>query len=259
MKPAFFDKRTKVRFRWRDIRTKVRFVSRRGPIDPPDGPSPAPAAPPRRVRLQVLGQAPPPTRERKDAAQNREKILAATRALMAERPIHQICMDEVARLAGVGKGTLYRRFADRAALCRALLHDDAIVLQDRVLDGFGHPLAPPWIPHAARLLDALFDFAVDNATLLSEVQTFEAKSGPQRYEHPAHAWQRDTLAMYLGRAITAQEIAPLDPTLSADLILAPLEPDLIRYHLERGVPRLRLKAEYGRHWRHGVLGLRNLD
>ena len=168
-------------------------------------------------------------------------------------------MDEVARRAGVGKGTLYRRFEDRAALCRALLHDDAIVLQDAVLDGFGLPLTPPWIPHAARLLDALFDFAVEHAPLLSEVQAYEVKGGPQRYEHPAHAWQRDTLAMYLGRAVAAQEVAPLDPTVSADLILAPLDPDLLRYHLDRGVPRLRLRAEFGRQWRHGVLGLRKLD
>jgi AcrR family transcriptional regulator len=215
--------------------------------------------PARRIRLQVVGQAPPAPRERKDAAQNREKILAAARALLAERPIHDICMDEVARRAGVGKGTVYRRFEDRAALVRALLHDDAIALQDAVLAGFGRPIDAPWLPHAARLLDALFDFVADHAAILSEVQTFEAKAGPARYAHPAYVWQHDTLAMYLGRAIMAHEIAPVDPNLTADLILSALEPDLIQHHLGRGVPRAKLKAEYGRHWRHGVLGLGKLD
>ncbi|MET8767142.1 TetR/AcrR family transcriptional regulator [Streptomyces sp. NPDC004658] len=58
--------------------------------------------------------------ERADAARNRARLLEAAAALMAERGEH-LTMHEVARAAGVGKGTLFRRFGDRAGLLLAVL------------------------------------------------------------------------------------------------------------------------------------------
>lgn len=160
-------------------------------------------------------------------------------------------MDELAKAAGVGKGTLYRRFADRASLCHALLNEQAIALQDEALAGFGVPFGPPWLDHAAKFLDALFDFTVDNASLLSEARSFE-RGGPDRFDHPAHRWQRDTLAGFLERAMQNREIAEVRPQIAAEMILAPLDPDLVTYHLQRDLPREELRAEFRRHWRSGL-------
>ena len=52
---------------------------------------------------------------RADAERNRERIIGAARALFAERGI-EVTMEEVARRAGVGVATLYRRFPTRADL-----------------------------------------------------------------------------------------------------------------------------------------------
>jgi AcrR family transcriptional regulator len=52
---------------------------------------------------------------RADAERNRERIVGAARALFAERGI-EVTMEEVARRAGVGVATLYRRFPTRADL-----------------------------------------------------------------------------------------------------------------------------------------------
>jgi AcrR family transcriptional regulator len=52
---------------------------------------------------------------RADAERNRERIIEAARALFAERGI-EVTMEEVARRAGVGVATLYRRFPTRADL-----------------------------------------------------------------------------------------------------------------------------------------------
>ncbi len=59
--------------------------------------------------------------ERADAARNRRKILAAAAEVMADKGVAGLSLDEVARVAGVGVGTVYRRFADRSGLVRALL------------------------------------------------------------------------------------------------------------------------------------------
>ncbi|MGI5472586.1 TetR/AcrR family transcriptional regulator [Streptomyces sp. CA-132043] len=59
---------------------------------------------------------------RADARLNREQIIAAARDLLAERG-PDVPAEEVARRAGVGTGTLYRRFPDRQALMRAVAFD----------------------------------------------------------------------------------------------------------------------------------------
>jgi AcrR family transcriptional regulator len=62
------------------------------------------------------------THLRRDAAANRERILEAARPLFADHGL-EASMDEVARAAGVGPATLYRRFPTKEALLDAILAD----------------------------------------------------------------------------------------------------------------------------------------
>jgi AcrR family transcriptional regulator len=59
---------------------------------------------------------------RADARRNRDQILVAAREIFAERGA-EVPMEEIARRASVGVGTLYRRFVDREALIRAVFRD----------------------------------------------------------------------------------------------------------------------------------------
>ncbi|MGW8377127.1 helix-turn-helix domain-containing protein [Streptomyces sp. ODS28] len=59
---------------------------------------------------------------RRDAQRNRELILAAAREVYAEQGV-EAPLDVIARRAGVGNATVYRRFPDRAALIEAVFHD----------------------------------------------------------------------------------------------------------------------------------------
>ncbi|MBG7699232.1 helix-turn-helix transcriptional regulator [Streptomyces sp. MC1] len=61
--------------------------------------------------------------ERSDAVRNRALLLEAAAWLVAERGAEHLTMHEVAQAAGVGKGTLFRRFGDRNGLLLALLDD----------------------------------------------------------------------------------------------------------------------------------------
>ena len=59
---------------------------------------------------------------RADARRNRDQILAAAREVFtAQGP--EVPMEEIARAAGVGVGTLYRRFPDRESLIRAVAQE----------------------------------------------------------------------------------------------------------------------------------------
>lgn len=59
---------------------------------------------------------------RADAQANRDRILAAARDAFVERGA-SVPLDDIARRAGIGIGTLYRRFPDRPALMRAVVLD----------------------------------------------------------------------------------------------------------------------------------------
>jgi AcrR family transcriptional regulator len=84
--------------------------------------------------------------ERADAASNRRRILAAASELFAERGPACVSMQDVAQAAGVGMGTMYRRFGDRAGLTFALLGERHRVFQEELLRG-----APPLGPGAPPL------------------------------------------------------------------------------------------------------------
>src|SRR5580692_10594245 len=65
---------------------------------------------------------------RRDAERNRQRILAAAAEVFTERGL-DVTLDEVARVAGVGIGTVYRRFPDKESLVSELFRDrvDALV------------------------------------------------------------------------------------------------------------------------------------
>src|SRR3954453_14018866 len=59
--------------------------------------------------------APAEPRERKDVVRNRQRILDAAKALFAERGL-SVTLHDIARHAGVGVGTIYRHYPDKAVL-----------------------------------------------------------------------------------------------------------------------------------------------
>jgi AcrR family transcriptional regulator len=104
-----------------------------------------------------------PTRpERADAARNRRVLLAAAREMLAEEGADKLTMDALAERAGVGKGTVFRRFRSRAGIFHALLDDDERVFQQQVLSG-----SPPLGPGAGPL-DRLIAFGYARVAFLIE-------------------------------------------------------------------------------------------
>jgi AcrR family transcriptional regulator len=95
------------------------------------------------IPLPLLGDEPP---ERADAARNREALLAAADELIAQCGVAGVTMDAVAARAGVGKGTVFRRFDSRAGLMAAILDRSETQFQAAIISG-----PPPLGPGAAPL------------------------------------------------------------------------------------------------------------
>ena len=86
-----------------------------------------------------------PRGERADAARNRQRLLATARAMLAQQGADKLTMDGLAERAGLGKGTVFRRFGTRAGIFQALLDDAERAFQERVLSG-PPPLGPGALP-----------------------------------------------------------------------------------------------------------------
>ncbi|MGH2713612.1 MAG: TetR/AcrR family transcriptional regulator [Thermoleophilaceae bacterium] len=109
------------------------------------------------LALPVLGT---PGRLRSDAARNAERILAAAERLFRSRGVENVSMDDIAAEAGVGKGTLFRRFGDRASLARAVISERERRFQEELIRGEpplgpGAPARERLIAFGAALLDLL--------------------------------------------------------------------------------------------------------
>ena len=68
---------------------------------------------------------------RADAQRNYQRLLSAATAVFAERSADDASLEEVARRAGVGIGTLYRHFPNRQALLEAVYREQVDVLRDK--------------------------------------------------------------------------------------------------------------------------------
>ena len=113
-------------------------------------------------------------RLRKDAELNRRRILAAAREVFRDRGV-AATLNDVAHHAGLGVGTVYRRFADKEELIDALF-DDMVERVDRALhEALTEPDA--WIGLTTALEKVCEDQAFDRG--LREVMLGTGR-GPQR-------------------------------------------------------------------------------
>lgn len=93
---------------------------------------------------------------RRDAALNREKILRAAREVFGQHGL-KVTLDDVARHAGVGVGTVYRRFPDKETLVRALFEQDLGIRQASAERALAHP--DPWEGFVDFLMEMSADLA----------------------------------------------------------------------------------------------------
>ena len=100
--------------------------------------------------LPVLPMSNPGAPERGDAARNRALLLQAARRLIDQHGAEAVTTDDIAAAAGVGKGTLFRRFGSRAGLMIVLLDEDEKIQQEAFL--FGPPPLGPGAPPLQRLI-----------------------------------------------------------------------------------------------------------
>jgi AcrR family transcriptional regulator len=189
-----------------------------------------------RIQILELNEIQPTARhERADAAANRALILQTAERLFVEKGVANVCMAEIAAAAGVGKGTLYRRFASKGELCLSLMDRQMGEFQNEALIHFREHAAQgvAYLEQLARFLEALVAFTEFHSPLLIEVQRDGIVQGDVRLNLP-HFWQYTTVRALLRSAARNGEVKPnLDLDYIGEALLAPLHVDT--FGLQRNV------------------------
>jgi AcrR family transcriptional regulator len=183
--------------------------------------------------MELLPIVDAPAPERSDAARNRERLLRAAQELIDHCGIDRVTMDAVAARAGVGKGTVFRRFESREGLMAALVNRDETEWQAHVISG------PPPLGPGAPPMERLLAFGHSRIELnLSHARLIEAagRAGMRNYAVESF------VAMHV-RYLLEQLGVRGDIPLLAIALLAPLEVPILVQQAEREhIPLDRVRA-----------------
>jgi len=162
-------------------------------------------------RLLHLADEPAP--ERADAARNREVLLEAAQQLVDHCGVDGVTMDAVAHEAGVGKGTVFRRFDSREGLMAALLNRSETAWQASILSG-----QPPLGP-GAEPLERLLAFGRSRLEVnLRHAELIEAAGRAGIRNYAVYSFAATHVRYLLSELRVGGDIALL-----ATALLAPLE------------------------------------
>lgn len=161
----------------------------------------------------LLHLADEPAPERSDAARNRELLLQAAQRLVEHCGVRGVTMDAVAHEAGVGKGTVFRRFESREGLMAALLNHSETTWQASVISG------PPPLGPGAPAEDRLHAFGRSRLEInLTHADLISAAGPHGNRAYAAYSFAATHVRYLLGEIGVSGDIALL-----ATAILAPLE------------------------------------
>lgn len=182
--------------------------------------------------LPVAG---PPARVRKDAVANADRVLCAARRVVDSVGVEGLTMDRLAAEAGVGKGTVFRAFGNRAGVFAALTDASERQFQQAYMSG------PPPLGPGAPPLDRLLAYGAGRLRmdrLHVELMLAMSRGSVGKFDVPARKVSAMHIRMLLRQCGVHRNVEVL-----TEALLAPLDADLKHYlSSERGVGEAELLA-----------------
>ena len=163
-----------------------------------------------------------PRAERADAVRNRRHLLATAREMLERQGADTLTMDALAEQAGLGKGTVFRRFGTRAGIFQALLDDDERAFQEQVLAG------PPPLGPGAPPIDRLIAYGRARAAFLIEHREIARAALDGSQPVPAGA-QTPVSQMHIRVLLAQIPLGPADLDVLAMQLTAALDGPLLLY------------------------------
>lgn len=172
--------------------------------------------------------------ERRDAAENRQRILNAALRLFEQNGVEQVSMNQIAAEAQIGPGTLYRRYRNKSELCLDLIKDNVDLLFADIDEYLEANRKNPPDQRLRGILQLFIRFREKKAQLLAGVEeSTSANSLKSRKRSPIYDELHQLLfALFEEMNNTTDQNYP-NSVFIADMLLMALSKDF--YHFQRNV------------------------
>ena len=108
--------------------------------------------------------------ERRDAAENRQRILDAALRLFDQHGVENVSMNQIAMEAEIGSGTLYRRYSNKGELCLDLIKDNVVLCFEEIEAYLEENKNEPPVERLIGILSRFIRFRESKAQLLKGVE-----------------------------------------------------------------------------------------
>jgi AcrR family transcriptional regulator len=172
--------------------------------------------------------------ERRQAADFDQRILQEARRLFAERGVEDVSMHQIAQEAGVGQGTLYRRYAHKGELILDLLHESAQRFIEEIQASAEDEKMWSALQRLDNVLHRCIAFNEEEGLLLAAtMDTSSAEKREMKFSTQYYRASHSFIAHLLEEAIAQGELAPLDTIYTADALIATSDPALYLFQRQR--------------------------
>lgn len=177
-----------------------------------------------------------------------QKILDTAQALFNKYGVEDVSMHQVAKTAGIGQGTLYRRYPSKSKICFTLMEAKI----DRFMEGLDVYLRSSegeTVAHQLRtvMTKVILHFNEDLEWLrvmLTSDRLEESKN--IMCENPPFTYLRSQIKRLLEIAAEQGELMPLDPLFTSVMLASLPRADIILYMRDMGYSAEQIAEEYCR-------------
>ncbi|ASS68485.1 MULTISPECIES: TetR/AcrR family transcriptional regulator [unclassified Paenibacillus] len=174
--------------------------------------------------------------KRKESQELSESILETARALFAEHGVDAVSMHQIAKTAGVGQGTLYRRYSQKGELCMELMEGYFDRLQKDVLHSLTANASLAVKERATLVIRELVLNLMNNIQLMETIYAaiFAGRKCEKEistfFESPPYQFLFGTLQGLLQEAVDTGAAAPgVCPPVNAHLLISTLAPQSLNH------------------------------
>lgn len=173
--------------------------------------------------------------ERRDAAEHRRLILMTARCLFDQQGVDSVSMHQIAKSAGIGQGTLYRRYNHKSELCFDLMKENFSLFQEEVTAYMEGARTLPVRERLETLIHKVFSFLESNTEWLGVIQrqTMACEDGQAiAFQSPPYLFIHTTIRQLLEEGVEQGVCCPIQPDFSAHAFINSISPDLL-LHLKK--------------------------
>lgn len=173
--------------------------------------------------------------ERRDAVEHRQLILKTAQCLFDQHGVDSVSMHQIAKSAGIGQGTLYRRYNHKSELCFDLMKESFHTFMEEIESYMEEAKELSVRDRLERLIHRVFSFLEGNTQRLGVIQRQTMNCGEGQafaFQSPPYLFIHSTIRRLLEEGVEQGVCCRIHPDFSAHAFINSISPDLL-LHLQK--------------------------